>query len=51
VPPVWGPPTLPSACRINKPIDPSFFFVVGIILKRIDDLAQAQIGAGDVQGE
>jgi hypothetical protein len=25
-----------STCRINKPIDPSFFFVVGIILSRID---------------
>jgi hypothetical protein len=30
-----GPLMLPSAWRINKPIDPSFFFVVGIILNRM----------------
>ncbi len=34
--PVAGPRTVPSPCRINRPIDPSFFFVVGIILNRID---------------
>ncbi len=33
---VAGPRTVPSPCRINRLIDPSFFFVVGIILKRID---------------
>lgn len=30
-----GPPRLPSACRINRPMPPSFFFVVGIMLSRI----------------
>lgn len=47
--PACGPPrpltTDPSACRINKPIEPSFFFVLGIILRRIDSLARAHNSA------
>ena len=46
--PVAGPPalTLPSPCRINRPIDPSFFFVVGIILNRIGSGGQRRGDCG-----
>lgn len=38
------PLMLLSAWRINMPIDPSFFFVVGIILSRIDTGARRRSG-------
>lgn len=50
--PACGPPAapkVPSACRMNKPIEPSFFFVVGIILRRIDSLARAQNKRSDLE--
>jgi hypothetical protein len=35
-----GPFMPPSDCRMNKPMLPNFFFVVGIILNRIDTVSK-----------
>jgi len=43
-------PTAPSPWRINSPIDPSFFFVVGIILSRIGTGAGAVTAGSEMTG-